>query len=56
LQLIERFDRVIVMARGSIISNESKEDFLRKIREFSSPSRPGGDNLVSTRINTGGGL
>lgn len=56
LQLIERFDRVIVMARGSIISNESKEDFLRKIREFSSPQRPGSDNFVNTRINTGGGL
>jgi ATP-binding cassette subfamily C protein LapB len=54
LPLLDRFDRVIVMARGAIISNEPREEFLRKIREFSGAPRPGGDNLVSTRIMPGG--
>jgi ATP-binding cassette subfamily C protein LapB len=54
LPLLDRFDRVIVMARGAIISNEPREEFLRKIREFSGAPRPGGDNLVSTRITPGG--
>lgn len=59
LPLIERFDRVIVMARGSVIRSEPAHEFLRKVREFSSPSQPGTDNFVSTKINlginTGGG-
>ncbi len=56
LPLIERFDRVIVMARGTIVSNQTREEFLRKIREFSNPPRPApaSDSLVSTRISTGG--
>ena len=49
--LIERFDRVIVMARGSVISSEPRDDFLRKVREFSVPPRASGENLVTTRIN-----
>ena len=53
--LVERFDRVVVMARGNVIRSEPADEFLRKIREFSAPpARPGGDGLVSTRINTGG--
>jgi ATP-binding cassette subfamily C protein LapB len=53
LPLIERFDRVVVMARGSIISSEPRTEFMRKMREFATGARPGGDNLVTTRINTG---
>jgi ATP-binding cassette subfamily C protein LapB len=54
--LVERFDRVVVMARGNVIRSESADEFLRKIREFSAPPRPaGGESFVSTRINTGGG-
>lgn len=48
--LIERFDRVIVMARGTIVSSETRDEFLRKVREFSAPPRPAADSLVSTRI------
>lgn len=59
LPLVERFDRVVVMNRGSVIRSEPADEFLRKIREFAAPpppqSRPGGDSFVSTRINTGGG-
>jgi len=48
--LIERFDRVIVMARGSIVSSEPRDEFLRKVREFSAPPRATQDTLVTTRI------
>lgn len=54
LPLIERFDRVMVMARGTVVSNETKEEFLRKIRDMSAQARPAGEGLVSTRINAGG--
>lgn len=53
LPLIERFDRVIVMARGSVISSEPKDEFLRKVREFSGPARKASESFVSTRIDTG---
>lgn len=56
LPLVERFDRVVVMARGSVISSEPSQEFLRKIREFSNPPRAGGDTFVTTRINSGGGV
>lgn len=59
LPLVERFDRVVVMNRGSVIRSEPADEFLRKIREFAAPPppqpRPGGDSFVSTKINTGGG-
>lgn len=55
LPLIERFDRVIVMARGSIISSETRDEFLRKVRQYASPARADGDNFVSTKIRPGGG-
>jgi ATP-binding cassette subfamily C protein LapB len=56
-QLVERFDRVVVMQRGSVIRSEPAEDFLRKLRELSGsppPPRAGGESFVSTRINKGG--
>jgi ATP-binding cassette subfamily C protein LapB len=54
LPLVERFDRVVVMARGAVIRSEPADEFLRKIREFSAPGRGGGESFVSTRVNTGG--
>lgn len=55
LPLVERFNRVVVMARGQIISSEPVDQFLRKLRDMSGPApRPGGEGLVSTRINQGG--
>lgn len=55
LPLVERFDRVVVMARGQIVSSEPVDAFLRKLRDLSGPApRAGGEGLVSTRINTGG--
>jgi ATP-binding cassette subfamily C protein LapB len=56
LPLVERFDRVVVMARGQIISSEPVDAFLRKLRDLSGPApRPAStEGLVSTRINKGG--
>lgn len=56
LPLVERFDRVVVMARGQIISSEPVDAFLRKLRDLSGPApRPAApEGLVSTRINKGG--
>lgn len=56
LPLVERFDRVVVMARGQIVSSEPVDAFLRKLREMSGsgPRAAGGEGLVSTRINKGG--
>jgi ATP-binding cassette subfamily C protein LapB len=55
LPLVERFDRVVVMARGQIVSSEPVDAFLRKLRDLSGPApRAGGEGLVSTRINRGG--
>jgi len=54
LPLVERFTRVVVMARGGIVRSEPADEFLRKVREFSGPPRSGGESFVSTRINTGG--
>jgi ATP-binding cassette subfamily C protein LapB len=57
LPLVERFDRVVVMARGQIVSSEPVDAFLRKLRDLSGPAPrggAGGDGLVSTPINRGG--
>ncbi|MBI1403893.1 MAG: ATP-binding cassette domain-containing protein [Porphyrobacter sp.] len=54
LPLVERFDRVVVMARGTVVSSEPAEEFLRKIREFSAPARAAGESFVSTRLGGGG--
>jgi ATP-binding cassette subfamily C protein LapB len=56
LPLVERFDRVVVMARGQVTSSEPVEVFLRRLRDMASagPRAPGAENFVSTRINNGG--
>jgi ATP-binding cassette subfamily C protein LapB len=54
--LIERFDRVVVMARGTVIRSEPAADFLRAFGQFAAPPRPAsGAGFVTTPIPRGEG-
>jgi ATP-binding cassette subfamily C protein LapB len=61
IPLLERFTRVVIMARGRVIGSEPAADFLRKVRERRVPGQPAPQQpakqppagLVTTQIKPG---